>query len=86
MLEFYDHVVEVVAEALIFGAGRFRLKEAIARDGRLGYAHLRRALSLKKERKLQEAEVEFLAYLATDPPESSRKYAKRCLKSLRRRL
>ena len=55
MLEFYDHVVEVVAEALIFGAGRFRLEGAIARDGRLGYAHLRRALSLKKERKLQEA-------------------------------
>ena len=86
VLEFYDHVVEVVAEALIFGAGRFRLEEAIAHDGRLGYAHLRRALSLEKERNFQDAEVEFLAYLATDPPESSRKYAKRCLKSLRDRL
>ncbi len=86
VLEFYDHVVEVVTEALIFGAGRFRLEEAIAQDGRLGYAHLRRALSLEKEGKLQDAEVEFVAYLATDPPESSRKYAKRCLKSLRQQL
>ena len=85
VLEFYDELLEVVAEALVVGPGAFHLEEAIAQDGRLGYAYLRRAMSLKTERRFDEAEASFVEYLATDPPESAREYARRCLASLRER-
>ena len=86
VLEFYDHVLEAVAEALIFGPGAFELEEAISHDGRLGYAYLHRAMRLEKEGRSREAESSYVAYLATDPSEGSPGYAERCLEHLRKRL
>ena len=86
MLEFYDHVLEAVAEALIFGGGTFELEEAISHDGRLGYAYLHRAMRLEQQGRLPEAESSYVAYLATEPADSERGYAERCLKLLRKGL
>ena len=68
----------ILCAALIEGAALFGIG--------VGFLAQSGALSLEKEGKLQDAEVEFVAYLATDPPESSRKYAERCLKFLREQL
>jgi hypothetical protein len=86
LLEFYDELVEVVAEALIFGRGKFDISQVARIDGRFAHAFLNRARAHEKAGRLTEALADFQAYesLATD--DSSAAYARRCSESLKRRI
>ncbi|MFK7998586.1 MAG: hypothetical protein AB8H86_03275 [Polyangiales bacterium] len=77
ILEFYDHIVEVICEELIIGKGEFQLTEVLPHEGRLRYAYMRRALSLSKLKRVEEALADFDRYIATSPDPTSLRRAQR---------
>lgn len=82
ILEFYDDIVEVICEELIIGKGDFELTEVLPREGRLRYAYMRRALSLSKLERFEEALTDFDRYIATSPDPTSLRRAQRYRDSL----
>ena len=67
VLEFYDDVAEVLCRELIFGQGSFDIARVLVDEPRLGYAHLRRGLSLRNQGRLEEALAELENYIACAP-------------------
>jgi len=82
VLTFYDELAEVICRELLFGSGKFKLEGAIAGFPQLAYAYLRRAMSLEKKGKPDEAAADYQRYIAISPDTSSVEYARRRLASL----
>lgn len=86
IVEFYDHVIEVICEELIFGTGTFNITEMLPDEPRLRYAYMRRAIALKKMGRFEEARADFDRYIATSPDEASLRSAELYRRSLFARL
>ena len=86
ILEFYDHIVEVIARDLIFGLGAFSIEAVVDQDPRFAYAYLRRAHVLEKAGELAAAMDAYLQYSTCTPDPNQAVYAQRCVESLRSRL
>jgi hypothetical protein len=86
VIEFYDHIVEVICEELLFGEGEFDIEEVLAKEPRLGFAHLRHAQSMEKSGRLEAALTSYQNYAACAPHVDHTDYATRCATSIRATL
>ena len=77
ILEFYDDLVEVIAEALIFGRGAFRLEQVIAEDRGFAYAYLWRAYCREKWDEKRAAAEDFRAYARIEQDPGNAEYARK---------
>ena len=62
ILEFYDDLVEVVADDLIFGTGRFKIEHVVEHDARFVFAFLRRAQCSEKRKDIEGAVRDYRKY------------------------
>lgn len=83
ILEFYDELVEVIADELVFGTGEFVLADVIDSDERFSYAYLRRAEVREKRGDVRGAIQDYESYARMDTDMRAVEYAQRCAEKLR---
>jgi hypothetical protein len=86
ILVFYDDVVEVIAEDLIFGRGEFRIEEVVEVDPRFAYAYMRRAQWYEERDDKCAAAADYRRYAAISTDKSSAAYAIRVAETLEREV
>ncbi len=84
LLEFYDDLVEVVAEGLIFGVGRFKIEQVVEHDPRFVFAFLRRAQCNEKRKDIEGAVRDYRKYASVADNASNAEYATKCADHLER--
>jgi hypothetical protein len=78
LLEFYDELVEVLADRLIFGAGGFNIEQVIEGDARFAFAFLRRAQHHEGLGDVEGAVRDYRKYAKVAESASDADYATRC--------
>lgn len=84
IIEFYDEIVELICRELLFGQGSFDLVKAIELYPQLSYAYLRRAMSMEKLGRTEQAIADYERYISLNG--ESTEYAKRCVQAIRTKL
>jgi tetratricopeptide (TPR) repeat protein len=83
IITFYDELVEVICQELIFGEGRFDIREIVTKDARFNYAYLRYANAQRGLGNLEQAAEYYQKYIDSDPNSKTAEYAQRCLNHIR---
>lgn len=82
IVEFYDDIVEVLCDKLLFGEGTFNIENVASRNPEFSYAYIRKAMALEKEGKVNEAIHHYQVYIQHETEETERAYAHRSLERL----
>jgi tetratricopeptide (TPR) repeat protein len=82
ILEFYDEIVEVICEELVFGTGKFNVATVVQNDKRFSYAYLRYAMAQEKQNNTAEAIKFYQKYLEVHPENNHARVSVEKLKEL----